>query len=231
MPDQTQHQPARLIEVELGDGTSPAKPKSGGRDVPVQFNPETLKVTKANTVAKTDAAGSAAMQFVGTTATKLDLELWFDATVLGNDRGLRDLTEGVYFFITPDKADGQTQFKVPGVRFQWGEFLFDGILTSLNETLELFSSDGRPLRSRMSLGFTSQDIKFRVQGMSEGRGAGAPGQTPQTAVKAGDTVQQLAARAGDPASWKAIAAANGVENPRLPQVGAMLSGALRTGDR
>jgi len=224
--DQTQHRPARLIEVELGDGDNETKPKSGGRDVAVQFNPESLKVTKANTVAKTETAGSSAMQFVATTSTKLDLELWFDATVIDDDRGLRGLTEGVYYFITPDKASGNAKFKVPGVRFQWGEFIFDGVLTSLNETLELFSADGRPLRSRMSLGFTSQDIKFRVQGLSDGGGGGgvgSPGQTPQTPVKQGDSVQQLAGQSGKPGDWKAIAAANGIENPRLPQVGALLS--------
>jgi hypothetical protein len=200
--------------------------------VSVQFNPETLKVTKANTVAKTETAGSSAMQFVATTSTKLDLELWFDATVLDRDRGLRSLTEGVYYFITPDRASSDAKFSVPGVRFQWGEFIFDGVLTSLNETLELFSADGRPLRSRMTLGFTSQDIRFRVQGMSDsGGGAGAAGQAPQTPVKMGDFIQQVAAKAGQPGAWKAIAAANGVENPRLPDVGTLLRGAAAIGGR
>lgn len=222
MADQTQHQPATLVEVELGDGESETMRKDGGRVVPVQFNPETLKVTKANTVARTETAGSSAMQFVATTSTKLDLELWFDATVLDGGRGLRDLTEGVYYFITPDRGSADAEFKVPGVRFQWGEFLFDGVLTSLNETLELFSSDGRPLRSRMSLGLTSQDIRFRVQGLADDGGGGA-GRTPTTAVKEGDSVQQLAAAGGNPGSWRAIAAANGVENPRLPQPGAVLT--------
>lgn len=225
MSDQTQHRPARLIEVELGDGDNETKPKPGGRDVAVQFNPESLKVTRANTVAKTETAGSSAMQFVATTSTKLDLELWFDATVT-DKRGLRELTEGVYYFITPDRASGNAKFKVPGVRFHWGEFIFDGVLTSLNETLELFSADGRPLRSRMSLEFTSQDIRFRVQGLSEdgsGGGVGPPGRTPQTPVKQGDSVQQLAAQSGMARMWKAIAAANGIENPRLPQPGTLLS--------
>ena len=77
MGDQVQHQPARLIEVELGDGERVTTPKTGGRDVAVQFNPESLKVTRANAVAKTETAGSSAMQFVATTSTKLDLELWF----------------------------------------------------------------------------------------------------------------------------------------------------------
>ena len=224
MAEEVQHQPATLVEVELGDGETPAQPKSGGRVVPVQFNPESLKLTRANTVAKTDTAGSAAMQFVATTSSKLDLELWFDVTVFPGERKLRDLTGGIYYFITPDRASSDATFKVPGVRFHWGEFLFDGVLTTLNETLELFSSDGRPLRSRMSLGFTSQDIRFRVEGMSGGGGTGAPGpgQTPQTPVKAGDSVQQLAAQAGRPDAWKAVAAANQIENPRLPQVGALL---------
>jgi hypothetical protein len=222
VPDQTELARAQLIEFDLGDVKQERDPQPlpGGRTVTVQFNPESLKLTSANTVAKTDTAGSAAMQFVASSSTKLDLELWFDATVDPGQTDLSKLTEGVYYFITPQK---QPTFKVPGVRFQWGSFTFDGVVTSLNETLEMFSHDGRPLRSRISLSFASQEIRFRVEGMEEGT-SGGPGQTPQTPVKQGDSVQQLASRAGASSSdWRAIAAANGIENPRLPEVGALLT--------
>lgn len=234
MPDQTELAQAQLVEVDFAEDGA-ATPRSGGRTAKVQFNPETLKLTSANTVAKTDAAGSASMQFIGSSSTKLDLELWFDATVTAEGVELRSMTEGVYYFITPAKSGGDAKFKVPGVRFEWGAFTFDGVLTSLNETLELFSHDGRPLRSRVSLSFASQEIRFRIE-ESGGAGGGGVGQTPRTPVGQGDSVQQLASRAdGSNADWKAIAAANGIENPRLltpgvlltpPRVGVHVSGLL-----
>ena len=82
------------------------------------------------------------------------------------------------------------------MRFQWGAFTFDGVLTTLNETLELFSHDGRPLRSRISLSFASQEIQFRIEESGGGGGAGGAGQTPRTPVGQGDSVQQLAGKAG-----------------------------------
>jgi hypothetical protein len=225
VPDQTELAQAQLVEVDFDEEGGGATPRSGGRTAKVQFNPETLKLTSANTVAKTDAAGSAAMQYIGSSSTKLDLELWFDATVLDESVELRSMTEGVYYFITPSKSGTEAKFRVPGVRFQWGAFTFDGVLTSLNETLELFSHAGQPLRSRISLSFASQEIRFRIEATGAGSGAGAgAGQTPRTPVGQGDSIQQLAGKAGGSTSaWKAVAAANGIENPRLPEVGVLLT--------
>ena len=41
------------------------------------------------------------------------------------------------------------------------------------------------------------------------------GTTPLTLSQAGDSLQALAGRAGLDASWKAIAAANNIDNPRM----------------
>ncbi len=56
---------------------------------------------------------------------------------------------------------------------------------------------------------------------SVGVGAGI-GTTPLTLAQAGDTLQSLTARAGAGASWKAIAAANNIDNPRQLDPGEVL---------
>ncbi|WP_110240080.1 peptidoglycan-binding protein [Nocardioides gilvus] len=234
MTDQTPLAVAELIEIDLGTEHQDAQPTSGGRTVKVQFNPESLKLTAANTVARTEAAGTAAMQYVGASSTKLDLELWFDATVDPQGRDLRTLTEGVHHFITPQKSDGApAEFKVPGVRLQWGAFTFDGVMTTLNETLDLFSHDGRPLRSRIALSFSAQEIRFRIEGManSGGSGGGAtPGVTPQTPLAQGTSVQQAVTAPGaTSAAWKSVAAANGIENPRFPETDALIGATAGAG--
>jgi hypothetical protein len=209
----------------------------------VQFNPETLKVSFANQIATPTGAGdqngTPARQFVGAGTTKLSLQLWFDVNAplpdgSGTGAGepvddVRKLTQKVAFFITP-QPEG-TQFVPPAVRFLWGSFQFDGLMDSVEESLEFFSSDGRPLRASMSLSLSQQKItKFTFRPTSGPPGAGgvpAPGTSPLTQAPAGATLQGLAASQGLGDSWQSIAAANGIENPRLLQPGQLINMQVR----
>ena len=49
------------------------------------------------------------------------------------------------------------------------------------------------------------------------------GTTEVTLAQSGDTVQAIAARAGGQASWKAVASANGIDNPRLVPPGTVIN--------
>ena len=209
----------------------------------VQFNPESLKVSFANQLVQPSGAGdqrgSPARQFVGAGTTKLALTLWFD---VGSPQppdapsvdDVRKLTKKVAFFITPKPVQGQNdKFIPPAVRFVWGSFQFDGLMDGLEETLELFSPEGKPLRSSLGLTLSQQKIQFafRDTGSPSGGaapgfgGAGGPPATPGTQplaqAPAGSTVQGLSDAAGN-SNWQPIAAANGIENPRLLAPGALL---------
>ena len=204
--------------------------------VNVQFNPETLKVSFANQVSQPsgagDQSGPAAKQFVGAGTTKLSLQLWFDVTALkpgdpNQEKDVRKLTQKVAYFITPQQEG--TKFVPPAVRFIWGSFQFDGIMESLEESLEFFSNDGRPLRASLSLALSQQRITkftFRDTGAGAGGAAGRPGSTPGTRpltqAPAGSTVQGLAANSGKGDDWQSIASANGIENPRRLQPGQLI---------
>jgi len=202
--------------------------------VVVQFNPETLKVSFANQVSQPsgagDQSGPAAKQFVGAGTTKLALQLWFDVTALKpgdphQEKDVRKLTQKVAYFITPQQEG--SKFLPPGVRFIWGSFQFDGIMESLEESLEFFSNDGRPLRASLSLALSQQRITkftFRDTGAAPaGRPGGAtPGTRPLTQAPAGSTVQGLASNSGRADDWQAIASANGIENPRRLQPGQLI---------
>jgi hypothetical protein len=197
------------------------------KTVTVQFNPETLKVSFSNQKSGGDQAGGSAIQFVGQGTTSLSLELWFDVTVLPAERqeinDVRLLTHDVAHFIMPKEEnrrrsqDNKVQFIPPGVRFSWGSFLFEGVMDSMDENLEFFSEDGRPLRASVSIKLSRQEILFRRP--QEGQG-GSQGQ--QQPARAGDSVQKLASDAGRPDDWKSIAEANGIENPRQLAPGTMV---------
>ncbi len=211
--------------------------------VTVQFNPETLKVTFANQLRTPDGAGdqsgTAARQFVGAGTTKLALQLLFDVTAPQPDGGTADdvrrLTQKVAYYITP-KPQG-SDLVPPQLRFIWGSFQFDGLMDSLEETLEFWSPEGRPLRATLSLTMSQQRITAFAFGQAAGAGSGAggglpagglPGTRPLAQAGAGSSVQALADAAGQGADWARIAAANGIENPRLLAPGQLIDLAART---
>jgi phage tail-like protein len=94
-----------------------------GRVARVQLNPERLRLVTA--------AGE----------TRLALELWFDATVAGGDADVRELLQPILALVRDTSP----------VRLRWGAFAFAGTVESLEESLELFAPDGRPLRARLGL--------------------------------------------------------------------------------
>lgn len=223
---------ARLIELETDFKTE----KSGGQDVTVQFNPDTLKVTFANQLVQPQggdqASGSSGRQFVGAGTTKLALTLWFDVTAMTEDAidDVRRLTQKVIFFMTPAKdTDDPQKLVPPAVRFLWGSFIFDGIVDGLEENLEFFSPDGKPLRASVALTLSQQKIlESSFQG--DGKVPSRPGQSPLSSAKAGDTLQGLAAGISigggvsiGSGGWQAIASANGIEDPLRLKPGQLIN--------
>lgn len=203
---------AQLIEM---DGE---KEKPGAKPVVVQFNPDTLKVTFANHVVQPQggdqSSGNGGQQFVGKGTTKLALTLWFDVTAMTKSPvdDVRRLTSKVIYFMTPQEyKDDPKKLVPPGVRFSWGSFLFDGIVEGLDESLEFFSPDGKPLRA--SIGLTLTQKKILVSTFEESSKVKSVGQMPLSPAKIGDSLQSMAAGRGKDGGWQAIPAANGIEDP------------------
>ena len=196
----------------------------------VQFNPETLKVSFANQIETPqgagDQSGSPPRQFVGAGTTKLSLQLWFDITQptpegLPEENDVRKLTQRVAYFITPKEEGGK--FVPPAVRFIWGSFQFDGLMESLEENLEFFSPEGRPLRASMTVNLSQQKItKFTIKDVASPAGGAKPGTRPLTEAPANKSLQSMADGQGKGGDWQSIAAANNIENPRLLQPGQLI---------
>jgi hypothetical protein len=223
---------AQLVELDADF----KQPLSGADEkrLEVQFNPDTLKVTYANQVAAPrqagDQSGPASHQFVGAGTTKLSLTLWFDVTVppYSDDKraDVRKLTQNLASFMTPKAPPGggaggssggaqaENQLLPPAVRFLWGSITFDGTFESLDETLELFAPDGRPLRASCNVGMTKPSISAQFIRQQGGAAGGGPGRSPLAAASLGVSLQGMASAAGAGASWQSIAQANGIENPR-----------------
>jgi hypothetical protein len=191
----------------------------------VQFNPASLKVTYTNQKAGGDQPGTAPIQYVGKGTTKLAVELLFDVTGPMPDgtelEDVRELTLRVATYLEPSEEGGgeEARYVPPGVRFGWDTFQFDGVVDSMNETLDFFSNTGKPLRATVALQVSKQEIRIPAV-------EGSPGTSEQHLVEDGETLQQAAAAAGRD-DWQGVAAANGVENPRRMSAGALVD--LRAG--
>ncbi|MGY1776798.1 hypothetical protein ACI8AV_13135 [Geodermatophilus sp. SYSU D00804] len=232
MPETAALAKARLVEIVLADEDAPSRETDPGTTVVVQFNPETLKVVYSNTMEGGDQSGGAAIQFVSKSSTKLTVELWFDASALADVDDVRRLTKQVNHFITPvPHGEGLAP---PAVRFSWGTFLFEGVMESMDETLELFSSEGRPLRARVSVSITSQEIQFH-EPPPPSSGGGVPGTTPREQVRDGDSLQQMLGRRSGRGSgapgWQSVADANGIDNPRRLPTGTFVDLSAAGGGR
>lgn len=198
-----------------------------GRRITVQFNPETLKVALSNQIAGDDNKGGSAIQFASRGTTKLSFEMWFDVTAPQPDNksetDVRKLTREVAAFMqtTQSGSGRQAKYTPPGVRFQWGSFLFEGVMESMNETLEYFSETGKPLRSSVSVSLVKQDVDVRFASTNaDAANAQNPGTRPQLQVNEGETLQSAVARqGGNPADTGRIARDNGIEDPLRPAAG------------
>jgi phage tail-like protein len=132
------------------------------RWVMVQINPHELRTSFSHELGPT---------------TRLDLRLSFDvdAPAPSGRRApddVRRLTERVAYFATPRAVRGGATTR-PAVRLVWGTFQFDGHVEALEETLEAFSPDGRPLRATLALSLARAQIApyaFAAAAGAGGRG-------------------------------------------------------------
>jgi hypothetical protein len=222
----------KLTETPNGSADKPPRVSVSGAAIPVQFNPTSLKLDRTN-----DTSGGATTRAQrrnrpneGHATLTLDLE--FDTAEGGPDGqplDVRTKTADVRQFAEPSKDNPKGA--PPRIRFEWGTFRFDGIVTRLGEEIDYFSSDGLPLRAKLSLTITGQDAQFESNATGPGsrtdQGSSAPGgapastgpnagptRNPTQAVPAqdGESMQQLLSRLNaDPAGWRSAMA--GLSSP------------------
>ena len=213
---------AEIVEIqEFSRGKTLSQ--AGDKKVTVQFNPQSLKVALSNQNSGGDQPGGSSRQFVGSGTSKLTVELVFDSSDDGSD--VRAKTQEVaYFIMAKEQSNQENRRTPPRMRFQWGSFIFEGVVDSMDETLEYFSEEGVPLRATVSLGMSRDDIVFLFGSASSGGAGKATGATsPLDSARPGDSVASMAARIGAIADWKGIASANGIDDPLRIQAGARVN--------
>jgi hypothetical protein len=126
-----------------------------GDPIEVQFNPVSLVYEVSNSLAQQNRDATR-RQLVTQSNARLSVELQFDSTTTG--ASVREQTLPIKRLLRPDEADTRAVLDIvpPVVRFEWGTFLFSGLVESYRETLDFFSPEGVPLRAQVSIAMTQQ---------------------------------------------------------------------------
>jgi len=115
---------------------------------------------------------------------------------------------------------GTQNARMPTLTFTWGtEISYSVNLISVDVNYERFTNAGKPIRAKVTLKF--QSIQKPATGTNPTSG-GIPGRRSHTMV-AGENLQHIAtATYGKPGAWRALAAANGIEDPLAVQPGTVI---------
>ena len=188
------------------------------------FNPNQISIQKAikwelTPTAERDVPAS---QFTYGEPATLSMELFFDTYEMhGSD--VREHTDET---LSPDHGRAACVICTDRrcCRLVWGNFNFNDfqwVLQSLNQRFTLFLDSGTPVRATLSCTFRqwrSDEVEARLLNKQ------SPDVVKTRTVRRDDTLSNIAAASyKDPAQWRPIAEANGIDNPRRLQVGQVLA--------
>jgi hypothetical protein len=195
----------------------------GGETIPVLFNPTEYSITKTNNWTFKEVQGQSLPppEFGGGAPRQITLSLLLDNSLLEGSQTVKDITDKLFKMMEVDDGQpaGGTRASPPKVTFRWGAVdTFLAVCTSLTVTYQLFEPNGMPIRADVKL-----DLKQADQASTASSGSAQKGTNPTTrameghgvhTVQDGDSLPSIAYRAyGDATRWRAIADANGIDNP------------------
>lgn len=202
------------------------------------YNPAELSFEKTVQFAEIAIPGlnTPLQQFVRGQAEKLNVELFFDTTDNGMAAGARSVTEQTdrIYALTLIEPSGHAP---PPVTFIWGRSVpglnlpsgsgnarregFKGVAESVRHRFTLFSPSGVPLRAIVNL--TLREFKPLHEQLPR-TNPSSPDRTHLHVLREGETLAAIAWRYHlRTDSWREIADANGIEDPRRLLPGRILS--------
>lgn len=240
---------ARLVPINNGERVAEAE------WIPVQFNPNSLRINYSNTMAaerSTGRSASPAPQYIDKSESTFSVQLIYDTTVPGPAQGefswtkesvnnnssyleqektgeathqantdVRNLTKKITDqFIDPTKSPQSNGHSVPRkCQFEWGAFIFRGMISSYSETLDFFSPEGIPLRATVALTLKEDSFQFEQLNIAAKQRAAlgfSNAANSQTATAPASAAPATAAAAAgkNPKDWRDIAMLNGIEDVR-----------------
>ncbi|GGM03653.1 peptidase M23 [Streptomyces fumigatiscleroticus] len=207
-----------IHEPPVGTSTTP-----GGliKSFSLDFNPSQLTLSRQSQWKATPTPAvrdGVVPEFMGPEPREMNLEIFLDSSDEPDSNTVMKKVESLLLCCeVTAKSIAVKQPSPPWVVFQWGAFStarFVAYVRSVEVTYSLFGTTGVPIRA------TCQVNLHEIPGTTLGQNPTSGALTAQRVhrVVAGDSLQSLAWREyGDAAAWRAIAEANGIDDPnRLP---------------
>jgi hypothetical protein len=188
--------------------------------IKVAFNPQEYSISKSNNWEFKPAPGVSLPPgvFTGGNPRVLGLSLLLDVTLLGAGESVLPSTDRLFKMMEAGGAGGGGGAP-PFVTFRWGAVeTFKAVCTSLKVQFTLFHPNGEPVRATVTLDL-SQAEQASTASSASAEKSGNPTTRAQRGTRAhtvrdGDSLQSIAWDAyGDPARWRTIAEANGIDDP------------------
>lgn len=199
-----------------------------GERIPCLFNPEQFTVGRSNdwTAQSLPGQGVPRLRYAGANSSWLDVDLVFDTTDTG--QAVTTHTGKILQLMDVDASiagsdEATSNVRPPTVTFNWGDLhSFRAVITELEMTFTYFSSTGVPLRANMSLSLRQYEPSSAFGPQNPTSGTPRPHRVHR--IQPGETLDRISARYyGDSTKWRALAVANGVEDPLTLRPGALLS--------
>jgi nucleoid-associated protein YgaU len=199
--------------------------------VSFKFNPEQIRISRrADTVNRPSAsgntgspAGASGSIFRRATASTITINnIWFRGSGIKSDcdQLLNWLSPGggllgAAIGMVASAATGGAMnlaAKLPTLIFTWGPLVYEVCLTNADVNYVRFTESGEPIRAKVSIGMREQPSLLAILSTNPTSG-GLPGRR-QHVVSTGDSLQSIAtANYGSPNRWRAVAEANGIDDP------------------
>ena len=171
----------------------------------VMYNPDELRLEQGNNFSEVGIPGLNAppVQYVRGKARSLSMDLFFDSYEA--DQDVRTHTGPLVKLL-----DKEPLTKAPPVLlFSMGQFNFQCVLVDASQRFTMFRRDGTPVRSTIAARF-QEFVRVEIE-IERGLFIGPP--TLHNVVRSETASAIATAVLGDPARWREVAEANGIDDP------------------
>lgn len=214
--------------------------------IELTYNPSEVSFEKGVQLAEITIPGLNAplQQFVRGQAEKLSVELFFDTTESGMAAGAKSVTDQTDRIYALTKIEPSAHAP-PTVSFMWGKVVtglnlpaasgsqrregFKGVVESVKHRFTLFSQSGVPLRAMINL--TLREFAPIHEQLAQ-TNPSSPDRTHLHVLGEREQLATVAARYyARPNSWREIAEANAIDDPRRLSPGRLMQVPAITGAR
>ena len=187
------------------------------------YNPAEITISKSSDWKATPTKGAKKgpkPEFNGTNPRELKMQLHLEGWANGKGDVSKDVSTLFEWTNPTGPSTQKNKSQPPVLLLQWGPTkYFECYLKSVSAKYTFFDPDGTPLRAVVDVSLGETPMSALSQNPTSG---GVPGRRQRTLI-AGETLHSVSyAEYGTPTLWRALAEANGIDDPLRVRPGHVL---------